>query len=145
MIAKQIQPYPDAMKSPRTILPIAVLLGCFGAAQAQAPAQQPPEAPAYDPYHAEKSIEVGRYYLKKGNYDAAIERFQEAVRYKPNFARAYHLLGETYEKKGDKAEAVKAYQKYLEIVPSAEDAGKVRKRIDKLSRDLQRAARRRSG
>ncbi len=134
------------MKSPRTILTLALLLGHLGAARAQAPAQQPPEAPAYDPYHAEKSIEVGRYYLKKGNYDAAIERFEEALRYKPNFAQAYHLLGGAYEKKGDKAEAVKAYQKYLEIVPSAEDAGKVRKRVDKLSRDLKRAAaRRRSG
>jgi outer membrane protein assembly factor BamD (BamD/ComL family) len=29
---------------------------------------------AYDPYKAEKSLEVGRFYLKKKNYDAAIGR-----------------------------------------------------------------------
>lgn len=113
---------------------------------AQVPQEPAPQEQTFDPYHAEKSIEVGTYYLKKGNYDAAIERFQQATRYKPNFARAYLLLGEAYEKKGDKSDAVKSYQKYLEILPSAEDAGRVRKRIAKLSRQLERAAARcRSG
>ncbi len=130
--------------SRRNLLATLVLL-LLPAFAAGARAQAPPEPPPFDPFHAEKSIEVGNYYMKKGNYDAAIERFQDAVRYKPNFARAYHLLGEAYEKKGDKAEAVKAYRKYLEILPSAEDAGKVRKRVEKLSRDLARAAKRRSG
>jgi Tfp pilus assembly protein PilF len=132
------------MNPRRAIATLLVLLGCAAAAGAQAPVQQAPES-SYDPYHAEKSIEVGLYYFKKGNYDAAIDRFQDAVRFKPNFARAYHLLGEAYEKKGDKAEAVQAYRKYLEILPAADDAKKVRKRIDKLTRELDRAAKRRSG
>ena len=127
----------------RCHLPLLVLLLLAYAASARA--QSPPEPPPFDPLHAEKNIEVGNYYMKKGNYDAAIERFQEAARLKPNFARPYRLLGEAYEKKGDKAEAVKAYRKYLEILPAAEDAGKVHKRVEKLSRELERAARRRSG
>ncbi len=81
--------------------------------------------------------------MKKGNYDAAIERFEDAARSKPNFAQPYRLLGEAYEKKGAKAEAVKAYQKYLEILPSAGDAGKIRKRIAQLNHELERAAARR--
>ncbi len=132
------------MNPRRAIATLLVLLGCAVTPRAQEPVQKAPE-PSYDPYHAEKSIEVGVYYFKKGNYDAAIDRFQDAVRFKPDFARAYHLLGEAYEKKGDKAEAVKAYQKYLEILPSADDAKKVRKRIEKLTRELDRAAKRRSG
>ncbi|MFY9585068.1 MAG: tetratricopeptide repeat protein [Candidatus Acidiferrales bacterium] len=126
----------------RCHLPLLVLLLLAYAAGARA--QSPPEPP-FDPLHAEKNIEVGNYYMKKGNYDAAIERFQEAARLKPNFARPYRLLGEAYEKKGDKAEAMKAYRKYLEILPAAEDAGKIHKRVEKLSRELERAARRRSG
>jgi tetratricopeptide (TPR) repeat protein len=114
-------------------------------AQGQPPQPLPPKEPVFDPFHAEKSVEIGEYYMKKGKYDAAIDRFQDAARYKPGFAKPYRLMGEAYEKKGDKAGAVKAYQKYVEILPTAEDAPKVRKRIEKLSRDLQRAARRRSG
>ena len=136
------------MRAGHAILTLMLLASPAAAARAQgqAPVERAPQDPsAYDPYHAEKSLEVGMYYFKKRNYDAAIERFQEAARYKPNFARAYHLLGEAYEKKGDKGEAVKAYRKYLEILPSAEDAGKIRKRINKLTREQERAARRRSG
>ena len=129
----------------RSTLSILALLLCGPAAHTQAPPQQKPEEQVFDPYHAEKSVEIGTYYMKKGNYDAAIERFQDATRHRPNFARAYRLLGEAYEKKGDKGEAVKAYRKYLEILPSAEDAGKTKKRIEKLSREQERAARRRSG
>lgn len=126
------------MKFPHVIPMLALLLGCPGGILAQAPSEQ-----TFDPYHAEKSIEIGQYYMKKRNYDAAIERFQDATRYKPNFALPYRLMGEAYEKKGDKAEAVKSYRKYLEILPPAEDAGKIRKRIAKLSRELERAAARR--
>ncbi len=108
------------------------------------PAREPgPQKPIFDPYRAHKSIEIGLFYMKKGNYDAAIERFEDAARSKPNFAQPYHLLGEAYEKKGAKAEAVKAYQKYLEILPSAGDAGKIRKRIAQLNHELERAAARR--
>ena len=97
---------------------------------------------AFDPFRAEKNLEIGEFYLKKGNYDAAIERFKESIRYKPKFARPHRLLAEAYEKKGDAAEAVKYYRMYLEILPAAQDAGKVRKRIEKLSRTLEREAKR---
>ncbi len=136
-------------KSASTILTLVWLgLAAYAArAQQPAPPQPPPPAgaePVFDPYHAEKAIEIGRYYMKKGNYDAAIERFQDAAHYKPNFAQPYLLLGDAYEKKGEKGEAVKAYQKYLEILPSAPDVGKVRKRIAKLTHALEREKSRRS-
>ena len=91
---------------------------------------------AYDPYHAEKDLEVGQFYMKKGDVDAAIDRFQDAIKLKPNFARPRLLLGEAYEKKGDKAQALKYYKEYLQILPKAPDAGKIRKRIEKLSKEL---------
>lgn len=135
------------MNGRRAILLLLLLLASPGGvfAQGQQPSSPPPKEPVFDPYHAEKSTEIGEYYMKKGNYDAAIDRFQDAVRYKPGFARPYRLMGEAYEKKSEKAEAVKAYEKYLEIVPSADDAPRVRKRIAKLKHQLERAVRRRSG
>ncbi len=124
----------------RTLATTALVLLLAGAGTAAA---QEPQGQTWDPLRAEKSVEVGEYYMKKGNYDAAIDRFQDAVRYKPGFARPYRLMGEAYEKKGEKAEAVKSYQTYLKLLPSAMDAAKVRKRIEKLRRELERAAARR--
>jgi tetratricopeptide (TPR) repeat protein len=88
-----------------------------------------PAEPVFDPLHAERSLDVGTFYLKKGNYDAAIDRFQEAARYQPKLARPWLLLGETYEKKHDNARAVESYKKYLEVFPGAPDAAKVQKRV----------------
>jgi len=98
----------------------------------EAPAEAveaPPEQPAFDPLHAEKSMEVGTFYFKKGNYDAAIDRFLDATHLQPRLARPWKLLGEAYEKKHADTSAAQAYKRYLELLPRAEDAEKTRKRI----------------
>jgi tetratricopeptide (TPR) repeat protein len=91
-----------------------------------------PAEPVFDPLHAEKSIEVGTFYMKKGNYDAAIDRFVDATHFQPKLAMPWKLLGEAYEKKHDNGSAIESYKKYLEIFPGAEDAAKVKKRISML-------------
>jgi tetratricopeptide (TPR) repeat protein len=96
----------------------------------------PPAAPVFDPLHAAKSIEVGTFYMNQGKYDAAIDRFQEAAAYQPSLARPWELLGETYEKKHDPAKAIESYKKYLQIYPSAPDAGKVKQRIAALNQKV---------
>ncbi len=88
-----------------------------------------PPAPAFDPLHAEKDVEVGTFYMKTGHYDAAIDRFEEATRLQPALALPWRLMGECYEKKHDEALALKSYKKYLEIFPRAKDADEVKKRI----------------
>src|SRR6266849_2831925 len=40
--------------------------------------QNSPDQPTWDPLRAEKDIEVGQYYMRKGDVDAAIDRFQDA-------------------------------------------------------------------
>jgi len=93
------------------------------------PAASVPAEPVFDPLHAQKSIEIGTFYLKKGNYDAAIDRFMDATRFQPKLAMSWKLLGEAFEKKHDNGGAIDSYKKYLELFPGAEDAAKVRKRI----------------
>jgi tetratricopeptide (TPR) repeat protein len=95
------------------------------------PAETPPAPPepAFDPFHAEKSIEVGTFYMKKGSYDAAIDRFMDAAHYQPALAKPWRLMGEAYEKKHDNGRAIESYKKYLEVLPGVEDAAKVKKRI----------------
>ncbi|MCU1342293.1 MAG: hypothetical protein JWN92_1716 [Candidatus Acidoferrum typicum] len=100
---------------------------------AEAPPEPPtptaPAEPVFDPLHAQRSIEIGNFYLKKGNYDAAIDRFMDATRFQPKLAVSWKLLGEAFEKKHDNGNAVDSYKKYLELFPGAEDAAKVQKRI----------------
>lgn len=100
------------------------------------PQPLPPTMPAtgtYDPVSAEDDIEVGAFYMHKGDIDAAISRYKDAIRLRSNFAKPRLLLAEAYEKKHDKASALKYYKEYLEVFPKAPDAKKVQGRIDKLS------------
>ena len=76
--------------------------------------------------------------MRKGDVDAAIDRFQDATTAKPGFAIPYRFLGEAQEKKGLKKQAIKSYQRYLDMVPHADDADKVKKKIDKLYKEVEK-------
>jgi hypothetical protein len=91
-----------------------------------------PSGPVFDPLHAGRSIDIGTFYLRKGAYDAAIDRFVEASNYQPTLAAPWRLLGEAYEKKHEHAKAVESYNKYLQILPRAPDAAKIKKLISDL-------------
>jgi tetratricopeptide (TPR) repeat protein len=88
----------------------------------------------YNPFPAQQDIEVGMFYLHKGDIDAAIDRFLDAIQQRPNFAKPRLLLGKAYEKKKDYESAVKYYKEYLQVLPGAPDAKGVQKKIEQLSK-----------
>ena len=94
----------------------------------------PEDDPAWDPFHAQQDVDVGMFYLHKGDVDAAITRFEDAIRLRANFAKPRLLLAEAYEKKGDPSEALRYYKEYLQVLPNAPDAKKIHEKIEKLSR-----------
>lgn len=96
-------------------------------------AQDPEDDPKYDTFHAEQDIEVGMFYLHKGDTDAAILRFEHAAALRPNYGKPRLLLAEAYEKKHDPDSALKYYKEYLKVYPDAPDAKKIQKKIEKLS------------
>jgi len=100
--------------------------------------QNAPDQPSWDPLRAEKDIEVGQYYMRKGDVDAAIDRFQDATTAKPGYAVPFRYLGEAQEKKGLKKQAIASYSRYLDLYPHAEDGDKIRKKIDKLRGEVDR-------
>lgn len=97
-----------------------------------------PDQPMWDPLRAEKDIEVGEHYMHKGDYDAAIDRFQDAVEAKPGYAIPFRYLGEAQEKKGLKKQAIKSFQRYLDLYPHAEDGERIKKKIEKLYKEVEK-------
>jgi len=102
------------------------------------PTQNAPDQPKWDPLRAERDLEVGQYYMKRGDYDAAIDRFTDAIDAKPGYAVPFKYLGEAQEKKGVKKKAIKSYQRYLDLVPHADDADKIRKKVEKLTKEVEK-------
>jgi tetratricopeptide (TPR) repeat protein len=103
------------------------------------PTQNAPDQPMWDPLRAEKDLEVGQYYMRKGDVDAAIDRFQDATLAKPGYAIPFRYLGEAQEKKGLKRDAIKSYSRYLDLYPHAEDKAKIEKKIEKLRAELEKS------
>jgi tetratricopeptide (TPR) repeat protein len=103
--------------------------------------QNAPDQPTWDPLRAEKDLEVGQYYMRKGDIDAAIDRFQDATTAKPGYAIPFRFLGEAQEKKGLKKQAIKSYQRYLDLYPHAEDGEKIKKKLEKLYKEVKKEKR----
>ena len=87
---------------------------------------------SFNPLQAEKELQTGNYYFKKGSYRAAAGRFREATRWNDGFGEAWLRLGEADEKLRDPKGAREAYTKYLEVAADARNAAEIKKKLEKL-------------
>src|ERR1019366_960449 len=94
--------------------------------------------PAMDRLAAVKDIEIGTYYMNKGNLDAAIDRLRDAAASYPTYAEPWRLMGQAFEKKGNIAEAIKCDEQYLKLYPHAQIRKKLEAHIEELQKKLQR-------
>jgi tetratricopeptide (TPR) repeat protein len=117
-------------------LALSVVLGAVPAAQEQQP-QEPPEEDeslikkeySFNPLQADKEVQIGNFYFKKGSYRAAAARYLEATKWNEGLAEAWRRLGDAREKLKDDKGAREAYRKYLELEPDGKPAAKVRKKL----------------
>lgn len=86
---------------------------------------------AFNPLQAEKEMQTGDFYAKKGAHKAAAGRYEEALKWNPGLTAAWRKLAVSREKLKDEKAAVEAWKKYLEADPEAKDAKEIRKRIKK--------------
>jgi tetratricopeptide (TPR) repeat protein len=112
-----------------------------GAALADSPSKSPEdltnmtgvqEMHPWNPYRAVKDDEVGDYYFKRGNYKAALARYQDALIYKDNDAVANFRMAQCYEKLDQPAEAIPHYKEYLKILPEGPFSKQAKKALEKL-------------
>jgi tetratricopeptide (TPR) repeat protein len=92
----------------------------------------------WNPHKAMKNVEVGDYYMKRGNYRAAISRYREALEWKPKDAMATFKLAQALDKSDQKPEAAEQYQAYLKILPHGINAEDCKKALDRLGTTTKR-------
>ena len=117
-----------------TLLALWAIAGSAVFAQEQKP-QEPPEEDetlirkeySFNPIQAQKEVQTGNFYFKKGSYRAAANRFREATKWNENYAEAYLRLGEACQKLKDPAGARQAFEKFLKLAPDSKDAPRIRK------------------
>ena len=106
-----------------------------GAAVSDAEAEESPDVQefhSWDPHKALKDIEVGDFYLKRKNYRAALDRYQEALVWKPNDALANFRMAQCFEKLDQPEEARNHYEEYLKILPRGPLSAEAQKGLEKL-------------
>jgi tetratricopeptide (TPR) repeat protein len=87
----------------------------------------------WDPHKAAKDIEVGDFYFRRKNYEAARSRYREALLYKPNDAMATFRLAESLEKLDQPEQARQEFESYLKILPDGPKAEDAKKAIARLN------------
>jgi tetratricopeptide (TPR) repeat protein len=88
----------------------------------------------YNPMMAEKCVEVGNFYFKRRNYQAAIGRYLEALEHQPNLFEAFSALGRAYEKDGQPEKALGVYKDFLTKFPDSSKAPEFRSKVAKLEK-----------
>jgi tetratricopeptide (TPR) repeat protein len=84
---------------------------------------------SFNPVQAEHEMKIGAYYFKKGNFRAAMRRFQEAGKWNPTLSDAYLKAAESAEKLRDLTAAKAAYEQYLAASPDGKSAPEVKKKL----------------
>lgn len=69
----------------------------------------------------------------------AVREFQKAAELAPSWPDPYYNLGMVYEKIGTYDQAIRNLNRYLELSPTASDAGQVRSLINKLEYKMEKA------
>jgi Flp pilus assembly protein TadD len=86
----------------------------------------------FNPVKSKKAAAAGDFYLHKGNFKAAAERYREATGWNEGNTDAWMKLGEAEEKRGQKKAAKSAYEKYLQLAGNTKSAMEIKKRLEKL-------------
>jgi tetratricopeptide (TPR) repeat protein len=91
-----------------------------------------PQEFSFNPVKSKRDVAVGDFYLKKGDFKAAISRYKEATQWNEGNAEAWLRVGEAEEKRGAPKAAKAAYEKYLALAPDAKNVPEVKKRLERL-------------
>jgi outer membrane protein assembly factor BamD (BamD/ComL family) len=90
------------------------------------------EPKEFNPLLSKKSVEIGNFYFKRKNYNAAIQRYIEALEYEPGSIKAYEALARAYEKNDEIDKAMDTYEEFIEKYPDSPKISDFRSKLSDL-------------
>ena len=90
----------------------------------------------HDPVQAKKSVEVGDFYFKRKNYEAAESRYHEAIEYNLNWDGSYKKLITLFEKQKNYQAAIDVCQLFITNNPDSDKNKNFKKTEDKRRKKL---------
>jgi tetratricopeptide (TPR) repeat protein len=85
-----------------------------------------------DPLQAREHVEVGNFYYKRDNFEAAENRYREAIRHDRKWAEAYKKLIQSLEKRKAYFEAIDVCLQFTATNPASQEVESFQKRARKL-------------
>ena len=85
-----------------------------------------------DPEQARQHVEVGDFYYRRDNYEAAANRYREAILYGPKWSRGYEKLVQVLEKQHAFLEAIEVCEEFVLKNSSSDQVERFEKWADKL-------------
>jgi outer membrane protein assembly factor BamD (BamD/ComL family) len=91
-----------------------------------------PKTYSFNPIQSAHEMKVGNFYMRKGKYRAAADRYVEATKWDPNSAEAFYHLGEAEEKLENLTNARSAFQRVVQISPDSKEGRDAKRRLEKI-------------
>jgi tetratricopeptide (TPR) repeat protein len=88
-----------------------------------------PETFPLNPLESDRNVRVGNYYWHKGNYRAALQRYERATKYNPSSPEAFYKVGEAEEKLKNKDAARAAFRRVIQVAPDSKMAHDAKKKL----------------
>jgi tetratricopeptide (TPR) repeat protein len=92
-----------------------------------------------DPEKAREHVEVGDFYYRRDNYEAAAKRYREAILYGPTWPEGYEKLVQALEKQQAFLEAIEVCEEFLLKNGSSDKIERFEKWAEKLKEESKKA------
>jgi tetratricopeptide (TPR) repeat protein len=81
-------------------------------------------------------LDIGLCMLAKGNHQGAMDNWYEAIKYNPDCYQAHLQIALLLDNEHHFSSAVKEYKEYIRVAPNADDAQKIKARVQTLEQQL---------
>jgi tetratricopeptide (TPR) repeat protein len=85
-----------------------------------------------DPLCSDAFCNIASIYMGKDDYSQAIKYLNMAMDFAPSEPKIHYLAGLAFHKEGKKEEALREFKTYINLAPSGEYAGEIKKIIEKI-------------
>ncbi|MEE8348327.1 MAG: hypothetical protein V3R94_02075 [Acidobacteriota bacterium] len=92
-----------------------------------------------DPEKAKEHVEVGDFYLRRDNFEAAANRYREAILYGPRWPNGYEKLIQLLEKQHAFSEAIEVCKEFLLKNGQSDSVERFEKWAEKLKAESKKA------